>query len=492
MKEATILSLAAALAVSLNATEVTIDAAELDAMKAQIETLTDKLDALEKQQKKSDRSAKKLSNKVSEIKAATAFDNVKFSVDFRNGYDNLHYRYNEYSYRDSTGTLHDLSGTTAQNPSLLTSRLYLGMKAAPSEHLTFFGQFGMYGTWGGNNLSGDASVKDWSETSKATDTVFRLRQAYFVWADRFGQDGMPYSFSIGRRPATDGFLANHREGDDKPGSPLAHITNMEVDAAMVKLDINHYLPLDGSYLKLVYGRAHNGVAQVYDSYGFAPYAYDTLYTSSTDAEEDSNVNFLVTILNAYDDGQYHLMAQHAMIMNTKGISDTGVKKVGAGTAHLGALSLQVDGIGSEISDFLDNTTLFASAAMTYYDPDNGYKIFGKSDSSSGYSAWAGIIIPDMMTERGNIGFEYNHGSKYWTPMTWAEDTAIGSKIAIRGDAYEAYWNFHLFGSDYLTGQLRYTYAQHNYTPNIRCEGWVTPVDVDIVAEDLRFFIRYTF
>jgi hypothetical protein len=42
----------------------------------------------------------------------------------------------------------------------------------------------------------------------------------------------------------------------------------------------------------------------------------------------------------------------------------------------------------------------------------------------------------MLTEEGKFGLEFNHGSKYWTPMTWAEDTAVGSKVAVRGDAYE--------------------------------------------------------
>jgi hypothetical protein len=77
-------------------------------------------------------------------------------------------------------------------------------------------------------------------------------------------------------------------------------------------------------------------------------------------------------------------------------------------------------------------------------------------------------------------------------MTWAEDTAIGSKIAVRGSAYEAYWNFNLFGIKYLPSQVRYTYAQHDYTPNANCSGWTVPKPVDITAQDLRFFISYRY
>ena len=193
----------------------------------------------------------------------------------------------------------------------------------------------------------------------------------------------------------------------------------------------------------------------------------------------------------YNDGQYNLMFENATIFDTKGENtDTHVKAVGAGTANLSALSLQADGVGNGINDFLDETTAFVSLAATHYMPDSGHQLLGSTDDETGYSYWLGFTIPDMVTEDGRFGFEFNHGSKYWTPMTWAEDTAIGSKVAVRGDALEAYWNFNLFGSENLASQIRYTYAQHDYTPSIRCAGWVTPQNVDIEASDLRFFINY--
>ena len=98
----------------------------------------------------------------------------------------------------------------------------------------------------------------------------------------------------------------------------------------------------------------------------------------------------------------------------------------------------------------------------------------------------------MMTDNGRIGIEYNKGSKYWTPMTWAEDTMIGSKIAVRGDATEIYWNTKIGGFDNLTAQIRHTIVNHEYTPNVRCSGWVTPKDVDITAQNTTFSVRYQY
>ncbi|TQV63888.1 MAG: DUF3373 domain-containing protein [Sulfurovum sp.] len=427
------------------------------------------------------------SETLTEVKKHDAFDNIKFSLDFRNTYDILDYKYKKYSYTDATGT-HDMSGQSASNDGLFTSRLYLNMKSSPVENLIFSGQVAMYGVWGGESF-GDAEIasKGWNNSSKADDTLFRLRQAYVIYNDSMLDEKLPYTLSIGRRQSTDGFLANHREGMKEAGSPLGHITNMEVDGIMGKLDLENYF-LPGSFLKLVYGRAHTGgIETLYDSRGgYQPYA-------QAEGDANENVDYLVALGSLYNNGQYNLMFENATIFDTKGKnSTTNATAVGAGTANLSALSLQSDGIGEDLGDFADDTIAFGSVAMTHYKPSSGHQLLGSSDATKGYSYWAGVVFPDMITEKGKFGLEYNHGSKYWTPMTWAEDTAMGSKVAVRGNALEGYWNFNMFGLENLTGQARYTYAQHDYTPSIRCSGWVAPQEVDIEASDLRLFVKYIY
>ena len=441
-------------------------------MQTQIDELTQEIQKL----KKDSTSTKK---SLSQVRKATGGDNIKFGVDFRNTYDNLQYKNNE-------------TGETASNDSLFTSRLFLNMAAAPMDGLMFKGKLAIYSMWGahleyaGANGTDSAGLKDWSASSKPTDTIMRIKEAYFVYSNALGEQ--PYSVSIGRRPSTNGFLANYRENEKNSGSPLAHITNMEVNAMMLKLSWDRFV--EGAYTKFVYGRAHTGVIEniygVSTSNPFSPYAeVDT---------DDKNVDFFVMPGDAYNNGQYQLMYQWAHIFNTKGQNlATTTTKVAAGTADLFSLGLKVDGIGDEISDFLDDTTVFASVAYSTYNAKDGYQILGnEGGSENGSSIWIGAIIPDGLTDAGKFGFEYNHGSKFWTPMTWAEDTAIGSKVAVRGDAYEAYWNFNLFGVKYLPSQIRYTYAQHDYTPNVKCAGWVTPQAVDLTAQDLRVAVSYRY
>ncbi len=468
MKKIIALSLVAFLSTALSA-EATVDT------QTQIDELSKEIAKLKKDQKRT----KKTLNKV---KAHDAYDNIKFGIDFRNAVDVLDYKNNE-------------TGEEASNGSLLTSRLYLTMKSAPMEGLIFSGKLAIYSTWGSHLYVTDAPLKDWSASSKPADSVMRIKEAYFVYSNSLGEQ--PVSLSIGRRPSSNGFLANYRENEANPGSPLAHITNMEVNAAMLKLSWDRFV--EGSYTKFVYGRAHTGEMQgVYgnDSAGRTPFA-----TIDSD-KEDENVDFALMLGDAYNNGQYQLMYQWAHIFNTKGKQTNpnpdgnnpkGIKG-DAGAADLLALSFKVDGIGDEISDFLDETIFFVSGAYTNYTATDGHSLLGSEDggNESGSSIWTGVIMPDGFTQSGKFGIEYNHGSQYWTPMTWAEDTAMGSKIAVRGDAYEAYWNFNLFGAKYLPSQIRYTYAQHDYTPNINCAGWVKPVEVDITAQDIRLAVSYRY
>jgi len=427
---------------------------------------------------------------LKDVKIHDAFDNIKFGVDFRNAVDVLDYKDNN-------------SGETASNNSLLTSRLYLTMAAAPMEGLIFKGKLAIYSTWGSHLYVEDSGLKDWSASSKATDTVMRVKEAYFVYSTDVGEQ--PVSLSIGRRPSSNGFLANYRENEPEPGSPLAHITNMEVNAAMVRLDWSRFI--EGAYSKFVYGRAHSG-----DTTGVYSIGHTNPWGPNAKEDgDDENVDFALILGDIYNDGQYQIMYQWAHIFDTKGLNievndawlaateeerETMSKgtAAAAGTADLISVGLKIDGIGDEISDFLDDTTVFISGAYTNYNAKNGYLLLDSEDGGSqdGSSIWAGVIIPDMITDNGKIGFEYNHGSKYWTPMTWAEDTAIGSKIAVRGDAFEAYWNFDLLGVKYLPSQVRYTYAQHDYTPNTNCAGWVPIEEVDITAQDLRFAVTYRY
>ena len=189
MKKFVTISLAAAIAA------VSIQAASNAELEERVEKLEKKL--------------LKTDKKLNKVKALHAQDNIKFGIEFRNAVDSLNYKDNK-------------TGEETSNNSLLTSRLYLNMAAAPVEGLIFKGRLAIYGMWGAHLYYDEKGLKDWSGSSKPADSVMRIKEAYFVYSSELGDQ--PISFSVGRRPSTEGFLANMRENDDKSGSPLAHIT----------------------------------------------------------------------------------------------------------------------------------------------------------------------------------------------------------------------------------------------------------------------------
>lgn len=438
------------------------------AMQKQIDTLLKRIEQLEKGQgsiqqaqntiTESQASLKEeqtaQSEMISKVNAQSANDNIKWDIDFRSAVHNINYK--------------GLTGS--ESNTLMSNRLWLGMGSKVTDDLFFYGQLAVYNYWGTQPEDIFWNDDNWRASSQPHDVDLRLRQAYFVY--KFGNDwNVPMSFSVGRRAATDGFLANHREGTAKPGSPLAHITNMEVDAAMVQFDFDNVL-FPGSYLKVVYGRSNDPMSS-----STFPYLNDT-------GSGDDTVDFLVLPMSIYNDGQNNLMTQYARITNIKGQSAKA-----AGTAQLGAISYQLDGLNEDI-DWLNDSTLFASAAFSHTAPDSNIPILGTLENKTGYSFWAGFLFPDQLTNGGRFGLEYNYGSKYWTPMTWAEDSITGSKIATRGNVYEGYWNIPIVGKN-LTAQLRYTYLDHHYSANT---SYMVDPELQNLdhSEELRAYVRYKY
>ena len=195
-----------------------------------------------------------------------------------------------------------------------------------------------------------------------------------------------------------------------------------------------------------------------------------------------------------------------------GQTQMGFKDVGG--EYGWAISGVADGIGDGINDFLDDTVAFISYAGTKTDP-NELGMLGTTDSKIGGSVYLGAQIPALFTEDGRLGFEFNHGSKYWRPFTYGEDTMAGSKLATRGNAYEAYYTQPLIGKT-LSFQVRYTYMDYDYTgsdmffgatgapvkiddikDNLNNPMWlaqhnINPDTVVDTAQDLRFYIRYRY
>jgi len=478
-----LLSLAIISGLSLN-----VFADELSDMKAQITKLMQQVEKLEKNQKTTTASVKKLDKKqkrtkktLAKVKAHDAYDNIKFDIDFRTSYDYISYK---------------TASKTYTNDALFSNRLWLGMGYKPADNMIFKGQLSFNKAFGAdtNNRGSGYDGFDWVINESLTDDTLKVREAYWLWTPTVA--GFGTTLSAGRRPATNGYLINLRD-DDKAKSPLGHIINMEFDGISASVKLDKYI--SGSYLKLCLGRGLTNARTKFDSQSLD-------YATDDSSDKLDNTDLIGLLAKVYDNGQYSMMAKYYRGFNVPGM-DTSLPTPALrtfGNIDGSALSMQAQGIGDSINDFLDDTIVFASFAWSQTRPEYNQAMLGSLDKESGYSYWLGTQIPNMTG--GKFGLEYNYGSKYWRPFTYGEDTMIGSKMATRGNAYEAYWTQPIIKKDSKTVfsmQIRYTYLDYDYTgsnaffgdngtPKTIGSAEANAMDAVESAEDLRVYFRYRY
>jgi hypothetical protein len=518
---------------------------QIEALKAQISALESKVGATESASKAnkeslekmmkgetpvtvSDERFKKLEKKVSRIdrtakaaKIQSAADNLKWDVDFRTRVDNIQYKHSD--------------GSKSRNSNLMTNRLWLGMAYKPDDNSIFHGllsynkAFGDSADHSQSNTNPGYADFDWVTNENALDNELKVKEAYWLYTDKtlFGAD-IPWTVSVGRRPSTDGLGINVRD-DQKRKSPLSHLVNVEFDGFSFKMDTEKVTGFTGSWFKICGGRGLTNATPRFDMFGDA---------YSKDDTKNEDVDMLGFIAVPYDDGQYSVHMQYAHAWNLIGFDETSYNqfmgayqnyqttynsyKTGSdtlsslndaafslnaaspsfkdvGDLDMATVLFKVDGIGDGISDYLDDTKFFTSFAMTRTNPSGtSGGMLGSDESKTGYSYWLGVDAPCPLTpDSARVGLEFNHGSQYWRPMTYGEDTFAGSKIATRGDAWEVYRNQKITKA--LSWHLSYLYMKYDYTGSNSFFGYDgKPFDIEDVpsaiekAQSITAYVRYRF
>jgi len=370
---------------------------------------------------------------------------------------------------------------TVTNDALLTNRLWLNVGYKQDSHLEFHAKLAFNKVFGQPNVqNGMYDTFDWFSSTTNTDGELRVKEAYIDYRDDslFGTN-IPWKFGIGRRPTSYPKLLNLRD-NVKADSPLGHIVSAEFDGGSFSLYLENITGISGFSVKLATGR---GSSNVMGSLASTP-----------NADNGDNINMYAINVVTYADKNLHTELQ---VLKATNLIDAAMSNVGDITL---ASYMALYNIES-----LSNTKVFASFAMSQTHPKDGQAMLGSIDGEIGTSLWIGAQIESPITNGGQWGLEFNHGSKYWRSFTYAEDTVIGSKIATRGDAYEAYFTEQLAKG--LTAQLRYTYIDYRHSGSNGFFGSQTGTPMKIsdipanapfansvvdTAQDIRFYLRYRF
>lgn len=375
----------------------------------------------------------------------------------------------------------------ADNDIIYTNKFRLNMKYRHNRHLDFAGRLAAYKVFGDSSgvkfnqgSLGDITLDGNTSSLPHGDTI-RLERAYFNYKDDVGS--VPVNVSFGRRPSTQGPPLEFRNYSLEMGSPMATIINWQFDGASLTFDLEEVTGIPGADLKFCYGVGFEGDwgnsysldnmgADVDDvhMFGFISTLYDNETTSAvlnyahawdiTDGFTGLTVMPFIVSENA--DGTLSFEA------NTGGYISRVQPMTEIGDWDAATLVLR-----SNLWEHLADIDLFLAGSWSHTDPSRisripFYELMGQGLLSSngqledhnGYSIYAGALFPMPLDAR--LGLEYNWGSKYWFNFTGAEDSLVGSKLATRGQVWEAYYIQPIYQDNFfltLGGQ----YYDYEYT-----------------------------
>ena len=477
MRKSLLMMLAALLLIP----SVTLAAPSIEELQKQISDIAQQLDELE--------------GRVEGPERHTALDRITWYGDFRNTVDSVHYKNvawspgmlvnmgpngNHYVSAVTGAPLEAALGGGAvpvekydiNNDLLYTSRLRLSMKANIYKNMNFSGRLTMYKNWGdsvGTNVldSWDAFTMDGTDGGSPSGDWLRVERAYFNWK-HIADTG--FYLSVGRRPSTYGSPTNIRENTPRGGTPTGHLVNFNFDGLTIGYHAEALTGLEGSAIRFCYGQGFE-----------SEWGNGTLFNNNSNLEDTHlggfNIDVLnndawlvqVTLFRAMDvvdgfKGTFAFPSQFVNLFTDSIAQDTALfPNINFITRYTPSTVIgDINLIGTNATyTTMDGMIFFGSIGMTQLEPNGKAGMFGgmgtdavfnvdadgnitgiqgaeNDDTQEGYGIYVGMQIPAPM---GKFGLEYNYGSEYWTPFTQAQDDVVGSKLATRGHAAEAYYIF---------------------------------------------------
>ncbi len=490
---------------------------ELKKMSHTMETLQKKIEALEKASNEEKEEVQYLSERVDKSELHTVTDKLSLGVELRTEAHSI--QYNDMQVAPSSfiqafttpvgsggfdgatqnqiqtamanmkafGMVPATEKYDAENKFIPTTKFNLNMKAKVNNSLSFDGRLATYKAWGdstgiktNSGSLGDVTLDGNTSSIPHGDTI-HLERAYFLYSKDMGD--VPISFSLGRRPSTDGPPMEYGKNSLEAGSPLSTIINWQFDGASLNFGFEEVTGIFGSAIKFCYGLGFEG-------------GWGNSYSLQNTAADVEDVHMFGVIATLYDDDATSAVFNYAhawditdgftglTVMPFIAFEENGVfnfkTNPGGYISRMQPVSDIGDWDGASLllrsnleESFGKNIDLFLALSWSHTDPSQisqnaFYKIMGQGllssngqlESQHGYSVYAGARVP--MPFDGKLGFEYNWGSKYWFNFTGAEDSIVGSKLAARGSVFETYYLQPIVSDNFFV-KLGMKYYDYKYT-----------------------------
>ena len=366
---------------------------------------------------------------------------------------------------------------------LYTNRLRLNLDSKINDDLSVTARLSMYKAFGDSTgvqvFDGQPSSMNIDGTTAGVPNsdMLRVERAYFTW-NHVG--GSPLYLSIGRRPSTEGPPLNFRQDEPRGGTPSGALIDFQFDGITVGYHWN-----DNMVWRLCYGVGYQS-------------GFGNGNILKTPADRLKDTHLIGANLDLYSTEKTFLQATYAHAFNvTDGFNGLLVLPVNPLTgdavnapvvmrytpsANLGAINL----FGMNLNRRVGDVDLYLSGNYSGTRPNGTTSPFGglMSDpfetpvNHDGGMFYAGVRYNFPRNDgRTKIGFEFNHGTKYWFNFAQAEDDIIAPKTDTRGNVYETYITHRIYERFILKlGYIRYNY---DYSGS----GWHVgaPKDLDTLS-----------
>ena len=482
----------------------------LEEMAREMEAVQKKLEDIERKNEAKEEEIEEMDDRLNKAELHTATDKVAFGVELRTRADTLQYKNMQVAPSAISAGLIAASPIApadlpaiigglppslmvpekydATNDIILTNKFRLNMNAKVNDQLSFSGRLAAYKVFGDSTevkvnqgSLGDVTLDGNTSSLPHGDTI-RLERAYFNYKKDLGR--VPTNFSLGRRPSTDGppleYLNNSLEG----GSPLATIINWQFDGASYNLGLEEVTGIPGAAFKLCYGVGFEG-------------DWGNTYALGNQQPDVDDVHMFGIIATLFDNDSTSAVLNWAHAWDiTDGFTGLTVMPFTVTDNGNGTVSFEPNSGGyisrlqpmTEIGDwdaaslllrtnltepFDKNIDLFLSGSWSHTKAsktsDNPYyNLMGMGllnsnfelEDRDGYMIYLGAVFP--MPWDARLGLEYNYGSRYWFNFTGAEDSLVGSKLAVRGSVYEGYWHQPIFNDNFFA-TIGVRYYDYEYT-----------------------------
>jgi hypothetical protein len=382
-------------------------------------------------------------------------------------------------------------GKYSDNTSILyTNRLRLNLDSKINDDLSVTARLSMYKAWGDSTgvqvFDGQPSSLNIDGTTAGVPNsdLLRVERAYFTWNHVAGS---PLYISIGRRPSTDGYPMNFRNDEPRGGTPSGALIDLQFDGITIGYHFN-----DKMAWRVCYGVGYQS--------GFGN---GDILKSPADRLKDTHL--IGANLDLYQTEKTVIQATYAHAFNvTDGFDGLVVLPVNPITgdpvnapvvmrytpsANLGAINL----FGVNVNRRLGDVDLYVSGNYSGTRPNGTTSPFGGLMSDpfetpvdhNGGMIYAGLRYNVPKNDgRTKIGFEFNHGSKYWFNFAQAQDDIIAPKTDTRGDVYETYLTHRIYERFIMKlGYIRYNY---NYSGS----GWHVGAPKDLNTTAILGFPTY--